>query len=91
MATLQFAPDAERAYAELDSPGMVRLLDAVDDALDLLEEDPGDKRCRVRSFSGALWGIPVRDRSDDWLLIWEQDPDDSEVIRVRYIGRDPFA
>jgi hypothetical protein len=91
VATLRFSADAERAYTDLDRPGVVRLLDAVDDALDLLEEDPGDKRCRARSFSGGLWGIPVRDGSGDWLLIWEQDAEQADMIRVRYIGRDPFS
>ncbi|HEX9353227.1 MAG TPA: hypothetical protein VF933_05360 [Streptosporangiaceae bacterium] len=64
------------------------MLDALNDALDALEADPGDKRCRVRSFGGGLWGIPVRGRDDDWLLIWEQD---QEGTVIRYLGTDPFA
>jgi hypothetical protein len=40
-------------------------------------------------FTGGLWGIPVRDRADDWLIIWEHD--EAGAIRVRYLGADPFA
>jgi hypothetical protein len=91
MATLRLAPDAATAYASLDNATTAPLLDAVDDALDLLETDPGDKRCRARAFGDGLWGLPVRSRSDDWLIIWEQDQEDDDVVRVRYLGRDPFA
>ena len=67
------------------------MLDAIDDAVDLLESDPADASARRRSFGDGLWGIPVRDRSDDWLIIWEHDAEDSDLIVVRYLGADPFA
>jgi hypothetical protein len=35
--------------------------------------------------------MPVRDRHDDWLIVWERDADEPDIIRVRYIGVDPFA
>jgi hypothetical protein len=89
MAEVRLAPQALQAYAELEKAGAAQLLDAIDDALDILEADPGDARARRRSFSGGVWGIPVRDRSDDWLIIWEQD--EAGIIRVRYLGADPFA
>jgi hypothetical protein len=91
MATLKLAPEAAKAYTKLDSAATAQLLDAVDHALDLLEADPGDKRCRTRAFGERLWGIPVRDRTEDWLIIWEHDLDDDDVVRVRYLGPDPFA
>ena len=43
----------------------------------------------LSQLTGGLWGIPVRDRADDWLIIWEHDG--TEIIRVRYLGADPFA
>jgi hypothetical protein len=46
---------------------------------------------RRRSFGDGLCGIPVRDRTEDWLIIWEHDPDADDVIFVRYLGADPFA
>ena len=85
---LRFEPHAAVAYEQLQRPGEARLLDTLNDALDTLETNPGDRRCRVRSFGGGLWGIPVRGRNDDWLVIWEQD---QEGTVVHYIGPDPFA
>jgi hypothetical protein len=67
------------------------MLDVIDDAIDLLEADPSSAVRRKRSFRGGLWGMPVRDRHDDWLIVWEHDPGDSDIVRVRYIGADPFA
>ncbi|MBO0822340.1 MAG: hypothetical protein J2P27_00605 [Actinobacteria bacterium] len=58
------------------------MLDAIDDALDQLEADPTCAACRQRSFGGGLWGITIRDRQDDWLVIWEPDEDDAGVVRV---------
>jgi hypothetical protein len=37
---------------------------------------------------GGALGITVRQRDDEWLIIWEHDGD---LIRVRYIGPDPLA
>lgn len=91
MARLAYAPEVRQAYESLDKAGAADLLDAIDDALALLRSDPGSARARRRSFSGGAWGIPVRDRTEDWLIIWEQDDDDSDLIRVRYLGADPFA
>jgi len=87
----RFDPQPSDAYAALESAGSEDLLDAIDVAVDLLEEDPGDKRCRQRSFSDGLWGITVRDRSEDWLIIWERDRDSEDLIHIRYLGADPFA
>jgi hypothetical protein len=89
MAEVKLSPDALHAYGLLEKAGADALLDAIDDALDLLETDPGGARCRRRSFTGGLWGIPVRDRTDEWVIVWEQD--DEGIVRVRYLGDDPFG
>lgn len=86
--TLRFDPDAAAAYERLGRPGDAQLIDALDEALDLLEADAGDKRCRARSFSRGRWGIAIRGRDEDWLIIWDED---AEGTVVRYIGLDPFA
>jgi hypothetical protein len=91
MARAEFDPQPAEAYATLEKAGDVRLLDAVDDALDALEADPGSAGVRRRSFRDGLWGIPVRDRSEDWLIVWERDPEADDVVVVRYLGADPFA
>jgi hypothetical protein len=91
MATVEFDPQPLQAYASLDKAGAAALLDVVDDAIDALEADPGAAAVRRRSFGDGLWGIPVRDRTEDWLIIWEHDPDADDVIVIRYLGADPFA
>lgn len=89
MPEVRLSPQAIQAYSDLEKAGAAQLLDAIDDALDVLEANPGDPRARRRLFTGGLWGIPVRDRADDWLIIWEHD--EAGAIRVRYLGADPFA
>ena len=93
MAEVKFTPQAWQAYEALEKAGSVQLLDAVDDAVEALEADPGSAEARRRSFGGGLWGIPVRDRTEDWLIVWEQDRSggDPGVARIRYLGTDPFA
>lgn len=91
MAEVRFSPAALQAYEGLEKAASEQMLDAIDDAVDLLEADSSSAGCRRRSFGAGLWGIPVRDRHDDWLIIWELDTDEPDVVRVRYIGSDPFA
>jgi len=91
MARIEFDPQPLQAYAALEKTGSLQLLDAIDDAIDGLETDPGSAAVRRRSFGAGLWGIPVRDRTDDWLIVWEGDPADDDLIVIRYLGVDPFA
>jgi hypothetical protein len=91
MPRVEFDPQPYEAYAALEKVGDTQLLDAIDDAIDTLEADPGDARVRRRSFREGRWGIPVRGRSDDRLIIWEEDPDQDDVVVVRYLGADPFV
>ena len=51
----------------------------------------GTKIGGVRADLGQRHRLPVRDRHDDWLIVWERDADEPDIIRVRYIGVDPFA
>lgn len=91
MAEARFSPQALQAYETLERAGAVALLDAIDDAVDILEADPGDRQVRRRSFSDGRWGITIKDADDDWLLIWQLDDEDPKIARIRYIGPDPFA
>jgi hypothetical protein len=91
MTAVEFDPQPLHAYAALEKAGAAQLLDAIDDAIDALEDDPGSAAVRRRSFGSGLWGILVRDRTDDWLIIWERDPAASDLIVIRYLGADPFA
>ena len=91
MATAEFDPQPQEADTALDKAGQSRLLDAIDEALNLLEAAPGDAGARCRSFGDGLWGIPIRGKDDDWLIIWEHDPLDERIVVVRYLGTDPFG
>lgn len=79
-------PDAE--LDRLERSKQWDLLDAIDAAITALAQDPRAPSSRKRSFADAGFGITVRTRDDDWLIVWEHDQD---VIVVRYIGPDPFA
>jgi prevent-host-death family protein len=72
-------------------PGQSSCSTQIDDAVDLLESDPGSAAARHKSYTAGVWGIPVRTRTDDWLVIWEHDHDDPGIVVVRFIGQDPFA
>lgn len=90
MARVEFDEQPLAAYAQLEKANANAMLDAIDDAVDLLESDPASAAARRRSFGEGLWGIPVRDRSDDWLIIWEHDAEGDDLVVVRYLGTDPF-
>jgi hypothetical protein len=91
MAEAKFDEDPAEVYAQLEKAGSNDLLDAIDDAVDILEADPGSAEARRRSFTNTTWGMPIRTRTDDWLLVWEPDDDDETLVHVRFIGVDPFA
>ena len=54
MAVVRLTPEAFQAYADPEKTSAVDLLDAVDDALDVLEADPRDERARRRSFAKVM-------------------------------------
>ncbi len=91
MARAEFDEQPLRVYAQLEKTNADTMLDAIDDAVDLLEADPTNASARHRSFGDGLWGISVRDRFDDWLIIWEHEAENSDLVVVRYLGPDPFA
>jgi hypothetical protein len=85
---VELDPGPEAELDRLEKTGHRDLLEHIEDAIDALADDPGGRDSRKRAFRGGTFGISVRDRDDDWLIIWEHDGD---VIAVRYIGPDPFA
>jgi len=60
MARVEFDEQPSAAYAQLEKAGANAMLDTIDDAVDLLESNPGDAAARRRSYGDGLWGIPVR-------------------------------
>jgi hypothetical protein len=85
---VELDPGPEAELDRLEKTQRWDLLRRIEDAIDALADDPGSRDSRKRGFRGGTFGIPVRDREDDWLIIWEYDKD---IIAVRYIGLDPFA
>ena len=84
---VELDPGPEAELDRLERAKSWDLLDSIDAAIVALDDDPGNRASRERSFAGGAFGITVRTRDDDWLIVWEPD---GEVIAVRYIGPDPF-
>lgn len=84
MATLLFAPEADKFLTELEAtPTRVELLGKINTALDLLERDPSDIRCRRRRFSNiGCWAISLEAERTDWLILWEEDETGSVIVRA---------
>ena len=84
MATLLFSPEADELLNELEAtPTRVRLLGQINTALDLLENDPSDVRCRRRRFSNiGCWAISFEADSTEWLILWEEGEEGAIVVRA---------
>ena len=91
MAEVKFSPQVLQAYGSLERAGAVDLLDAIDDAVDISGRGPRRSPGAAPADGDGRWGITVKDADDDWLLVWQVDDDDPEIVRVRYLGPDPFA
>jgi plasmid stabilization system protein ParE len=93
VASLSFSPDAALTFRALrNDPQCKELLAALRDELTALADNPGSARSRERPFPRIrAWGITVRDRYSDWLILWQHAPDHPETIGILYIGSDPFA
>lgn len=63
--------------------------DLVEGALDILEANPADPRCRAASLrprpGEQIWGMPLRTPSEDWLILWHYR-DNQQTAAVLYIG-----
>jgi hypothetical protein len=77
---VELDPGPEAELDRLERGKQWDLLDAIDAAITRLAADPGAPSSRQRSFAGSGFGITVRTRHDDWLVVWEHDQD---VIAVR--------
>jgi hypothetical protein len=67
-----------------------KLRAAVEGALARLEDDPGQEANRKIRFSVPfLWGIKAQGE-EDWIILWETDPEDSLVVIIKYIGPASF-
>jgi hypothetical protein len=86
-ATEEAAAALDALRADVTRP---KLLAAVEGALVRLEDDPGQEANRKIRFSVPfMWGIKVRGE-EDWIILWEFDPEDNLVVIVKYIGPASF-
>lgn len=90
-AELRATEEAATALASLRAdPSRPKLLAAVERALARLEDDPGQGANRKVRFSvRSMWGIRAGGE-EDWIILWEGDPEDSRVVIVKYIGPASF-
>ncbi|MGH9115201.1 MAG: hypothetical protein ACRDWW_05160 [Acidimicrobiales bacterium] len=88
MAELLFEEHADAVLTAMEAdPTRAELLDRVNEVLDLLETDPGNRRVRRRRYQLiAAWGVPVRGNDEDWLILW--DFHEADVVAIRYLGAD---
>jgi hypothetical protein len=63
MARVEFDEQPSAAYAHLEKSGASTLLDTINDAVDLLESNPGDAAARRRSYGTASGGGQVLART----------------------------
>ena len=65
-------------------PGRGQLYDRINDVLDQIEDDPAAALVRRhRYLQPPLWGVQVHGSGEDWLILWEESPNES---LVHYIG-----
>lgn len=90
-AELQATHEAAAALDALRAdPTRPKLLVAVESALARLEDDPGQEANRKIRFSiPFMWGVKARGE-EDWIILWETDPEDSLVVIIKYIGPASF-
>ena len=84
---LEFEAAAAEAYTAITDAG---LLDKIDTVLDELEKDPGQAKLRQYRWSNPpLWGTRIRDRVQDYLVLWAlEEQDDESVVVIYYVGPD---
>jgi hypothetical protein len=86
---IRYDPPAAAAVTDLlDDANRRPLAERVVSALHGLSADPGGERFRRRAYAPAVdWGLLVRSRDDEVLILWDWDAEE-EVARVRYVGPD---
>ena len=61
-----------------------RVAAAIEEILDWIEAEPVDLRAKRRRFSNGLWVVVRSVDGAEWIVLWEEDPPGSPV--VRFIG-----
>lgn len=82
---LKFEPAAADAYEGIADD---EVLDKLDTVLDELEKDPGQAWLRQHRWSDPpLWGVTIRTRHQDVLVLWSVGTvDDEPIVVIQYVG-----
>ncbi|MDZ7732995.1 MAG: hypothetical protein U5R31_07630 [Acidimicrobiia bacterium] len=85
MAELLFSPEADESLSALErDPKFATLVGKIHAALDLLEADPGDVRCRRHRYQNVgVWGMVVSAEGEQRQIYWE--PVEEELVHVHAI------
>ncbi len=82
-----YSQQALATIDRLESGADDKLLNAVCDAIDLICDQPGDRKARaeqLRTTSGTpVWKVPIRTSHDDWVVLWWPRDDKADIY---YIG-----
>ena len=86
---LRYRREADEALARLEAdPAMIKALDAIDECLDRLEDDPFDRRLGTHIFQteegAGFSATPVR--YDGWFVFWRRGPV-PQTLEISAIGR----
>ncbi len=89
MSSLNWEPEAALAYKNIIHQH-ASLKSAVERILDILEDDPSNRLVRTKSLRTTtgytIWKIPIRERFEDWSLVWIFDPDNENEVLILYLG-----
>jgi hypothetical protein len=90
---LRFDPEPAEVYRALrKSAAQSDLFDRVRQVCSELNDDHGQAHLRRHRFTQPpLWYITVADRTETWVILWEQSPGDPADAIIRYIGPASFA
>lgn len=58
---------------------------------DLLADDPHDAAVREHRFHEGLWGVRLRDRYENWIILWQEGAIAGDDVVVRYLGPDTLT
>jgi hypothetical protein len=88
---LYFSEQANALLEELEgTPSRQHLLGRINTALDMLETDPHDVRCRRRRFNTiGCWTITVISDEGDWLILWSERNELDTEVNIHAITPDP--
>lgn len=90
---LRFDPEPAEAYRRLRKDDTrAELFRQVREVCAQLDADHGQGHLRRHRFAAPpLWYVTVRDRTDAWVILWEEWPGDAADAVVRYLGPASFA